>query len=159
SNALTICGITLKRSYTTPMASAHGHVSIEVTDEADKQVPARVGIYDHTGRLPLPTEESIPVRFGAVTRIVDFLPYWGGVRWPVQNHTGFFVDGRYHARLPVGEYELVVSKGPEYRVVHQFFSINDDRPTEIKVSLRRWLDMPAKGWYSGDDHIHYEHSS
>src|SRR5204862_482416 len=27
-------------------------------------------------------------------------------------------------------------------------------PLDIELLLARWIDMPARGWYSGDTHIH-----
>ena len=28
-----------------------------------------------------------------------------------------------------------------------------------KITLKRWIDMPARGWYSGDMHVHWERTS
>src|SRR5689334_1974009 len=56
---MTICNVSLKRSYTTVVPKAFGNIALEVADESGKTVPARVGIYDPTGRLPLPSEEAI----------------------------------------------------------------------------------------------------
>ena len=60
-----------------------------------------------------------------------------------------------HAKLPVGQYELVVAKGPEYRFIRRNFTVESDRTQAIRVDLKRWDNLPAKGWYSGDNHIHY----
>ena len=30
----------------------------------------------------------------------------------------------------------------------------DRSPTALDFALRRWIDPPALGWYSGDHHIH-----
>jgi len=157
---LTICGIVLRRSYKTA-AQQYGQLALSVLDETGQPVPARVGIYDHTDRLPLPESEAIPVRYSNVTRRVT-LPlryYGGGIQWPSKNRTAFFVNGHYHARLPVGTYDLVVAKGPEYRLEKQRLSITSEKTEEAIVRLRRWINMPLKGWYSGDPHVHYQRDS
>lgn len=56
---ITICSISLKRNYTTVVPKDFGNIALEVADETGKRVPVRVGIYDKTGRLPLPSEASL----------------------------------------------------------------------------------------------------
>lgn len=151
---MTICGISINRSYTTMAPRAVGNIAIEVRDETGKAVPARVGIYDETGRLPLPSEDAIAVkRLDEMVRVVNLNPSL--IPWPARNPSGFYINGSYRAKLPVGQYELVVAKGPEYRFVRQNFTVQSDRTSAIKIGLKRWNDLPAKGWYSGDNHIHY----
>jgi hypothetical protein len=79
--------------------------------------------------------------------------------WPVANRSVFYIDGRYYTRLPVGEYELVVGKGPEYRIVKQRVVVAADQTNAVKIKVHRWRDMAAQGWYSGDTHIHYPRAS
>jgi len=151
---ITICNISLKRSYATLVPKAFGNIALEVIDETGKPVPARVGIYDKTGRLPLPSTEAIAVRrLDEMIRVVNINPSF--VPWPASNPSGFFINGSYDAKLPIGQYELVVAKGPEYRFIRQHFNVESDLMQAIKVNLKRWDNLPAKGWYSGDDHIHY----
>lgn len=154
---MTICNISLKRSYETVVPKDFGDIAVEVTDETGKAVPARVGIYDKSGRLPLPSEDAISVkRFDEMVRVVNISPYNPNlIPWPVRNRSGFYVNGSYHAKLPVGEYEIVVAKGPEYRFARQKFTVKTERSQSLKINLKRWDNLPAKGWYSGDNHIHY----
>lgn len=49
---IAVCDITLKRSRTKIKSIAHGTLKLNIVDERGKQVPARVGIYDATGRMP-----------------------------------------------------------------------------------------------------------
>jgi hypothetical protein len=88
-----------------------------------------------------------------MVRVVKITP--GLIPWPARNPSGFYINGSYRAKLPVGQYELVVAKGPEYRFFHQKFTVEDGRTQSIKVNLKRWGNLPAKGWYSGDNHVHY----
>lgn len=153
---ITICGISLKRSHTTVVPKEFGAVEVEITDEAGESIPARVGIYDKTGRLPLPSEEAIAVkRWDEMIRVVSVTPFSQLIPWPVHNRSAFYVNGSYHATLPSGEYELVVARGPEHRIFRQRFTVVSHQTRSITVKLKRWDDLPARGWYSGDNHIHY----
>lgn len=150
---MTICSISLKRSDVAVAPKDFGAIALEVNDETGKAVPARVGIYDRTGRLPLPSEEAVAVsRLGELARVFTIDPSL--TPWPVRNPSVFYIDGAYRAKLPVGEYELVVAKGPEYRLVRRSFAVHSDRTQTLKIHLKRWDDLPAKGWYSGDVHVH-----
>jgi hypothetical protein len=116
---------------------------------------ARVGFYDAAGRLPRPGDEALTVR--RFNDYVKELPLRRGFEfWPVEGRYAFYVNGGYEAQVPADNYELVVSKGPEYRIHRQRFEVGADNETKVDVALERWIDMPAKGWYSGDNHIHIE---
>lgn len=155
---VSICQIALKRSSVSPVPADHGYIDLEILDQG-ATVPARIGIYDESGRMPFPSDEAVSLKMiESLTRIVE-LRDGSHPEWPTKNRTGFYTDGRYRARLPAGTYDLVVSKGPEYRIVRQTLSVSAAEVTPVKVQLRRWKDMPAQGWYSGDNHIHYERVS
>src|SRR5207247_9117731 len=49
---------------------------------------------------------------------------------------------------------LVVSPGMEYRDFHREFEVKSGESLTLDVSLERWTDMAARGWYSGENHIH-----
>jgi len=151
---ITVCDITIKRSYETQKPFEYGGLSLSLFDESGHAIPARVGIYDKTGRMPMPREGAIPVSyFSEATRSIP-LPANNGVYWPSNNPQAFYIDGHYQAKLPVGSYYLIVARGLEYRVLEKKFVINADKDTSLEVQLIRWTDMPTKGWYSGDVHVH-----
>ncbi len=57
--------------------------------------------------------------------------------------------------LPPGEYTFTVERGHEYFAAQQTITVpetGDVSPVELK--LERWIDMAARGWYSGDTHLH-----
>lgn len=159
---ITVCDVRLERSYATPMPREYGRAVIELSDERGQPVAARIGLFDGTGRMPLPNEQAIPLSlYEDLTRMPALRPAGaelylasGGAVWPVHNRSAFYVDGHYEARLPAGRYELVIARGPEYRLVRRSFTVTADRETPIRVTLQRWDDLAAKGWYSGDVHIH-----
>jgi len=70
------------------------------------------------------------------------------------NSTQFYSDGRSVIRLPTGPATVAVFKGPEYQLTVMEVEIIADKTVERKVALARWTNMPEKGWYSGDDHLH-----
>ena len=76
--------------------------------------------------------------------------------WPSPHRLAFYVDGSYEARVPAGTYELVVTRGIEYRVHRAEIEVRPDATTTVPVVLERYVDQPGRGWYSGDAHIHIE---
>lgn len=59
----------------------------------------------------------------------------------------------FQVDLPPGEYQISAYRGKEYIPAKQTIQIKD-RPQQITLSLKRWIDMANQGWYSGDTHVH-----
>ncbi len=157
TNTITVCSIALKRSHETPVPTEFGDVEITVLDETTATpTPARLGLYDATGRMPLPSEDALTISFyDDQTKQIRLGGSFGpGPPWPAENRHVFYTDGRYRARLPLGTYQLVVAKGLEYRIVQRSFNVEAGRNVQLTVTAARWDDMPARDWYSGDAHIH-----
>lgn len=55
--------------------------------------------------------------------------------------------------LPPGEYTVEYTRGPEYLVQKKAFTVGE-KPETPTFHLKRWINMAALAWYSGDDHIH-----
>jgi hypothetical protein len=151
---VTVCDIRLSRSHTTPQPKDHGELELRLQDQAGQSLPARVGLYDASGRLPLPQAAAVPMQYSPAF-ISRTLLMPNNTPWPVNNRLGFYTYGDYQARLPVGQYTLVLARGPEYPIVSETITIKAGQTTRLQKNLKRWIDMPAKGWYSGDPHIHY----
>lgn len=151
-----LCDIKIERSRETVRPAAMGLLRLEIRDEKSRPTAARVGLYDATGRLPLPSDSALTINNYEDRTKQIFLRNTHGVipPWPSENRYFFYVDGRYDAEIPVGEYMLVISKGPEYRQMVQSITVTSDMVAGVAARFRRWTDMPAKGWYSGDDHVH-----
>ncbi len=153
NEGMALCDVQIARSFRTTAATAFGKLHLEVSDQASgRSIPARVGIYDSTGRSPMPSADAILVeRFADKVRLLplDPRPFW-----PSSNRQAFYTSGTYQADLPVGTYELAISRGPEYRDYYGAFTVRQGNTTDVAIALKRYADLPAEGWISGDDHIH-----
>lgn len=59
----------------------------------------------------------------------------------------------FRARLPPGRYTLEIERGKEYHPLRTSFTL--DAPTHRETfRLQRWIDLAARGWYSGETHVH-----
>jgi hypothetical protein len=117
-----------------------------------RSIPARVGLYDSTGRLPLPSEEALVVsRFGDQVRRLRVNRH---AFWPSDNRQAFYVNGQYEAEVPAGSYEIVVARGIEYRAYVNQVEVRPDETTSVDVALERYADLAGRGWYSSDGHVH-----
>ena len=56
--------------------------------------------------------------------------------------------------LPPGEYTAVVSRGPEYLVERESFTVDDSEAQRVSFQLTRWIHPAKRGWISGDHHVH-----
>src|SRR5262249_34988281 len=54
---------------------------------------------------------------------------------------------------PAGKYTITVERGKEYFPLTRQIEIGD-KPVEESFKLRRWIDLPDRGWHSGDTHVH-----
>jgi hypothetical protein len=148
-----LCDVAISRSGTTMAAADFGTLQLTVKDtRTGAVVPARVGIYDSTGRAPLASDSALMLQRYADD--VRMLPVNDRTFWPSPNRQAFYVNGNYGARLPAGTYELVATRGIEYRAYRGSFTVKKDKVTTVTIPLDRYADMPSRGWYSGDSHIH-----
>ena len=59
----------------------------------------------------------------------------------------------FEASVPPGDYKLTIERGKEYFPASKEVAVSGDL-TEVEIVLKRWANMAASGWYSGDTHIH-----
>ena len=69
------------------------------------------------------------------------VPFW---------HDHFVVPGKILLKLPVGNYTFVIERGLEYLDRNGHFTIEHFADDSKQVELRRFVDMAADGWWSGD---------
>lgn len=130
-----------------------GKLQLHVTNEKAEKDSVRVGLYGPDGKSPLAGQDAV-----LIDTFADRSRDWPVINklkgWPSAGHFVFYVDGQYQADVRAGTYDLVVYKGPEYRIYSRRIQIAPGQTSRVDVKLARWIDMPAQGWYSADDHIH-----
>jgi hypothetical protein len=166
-------------SYSTLGQSGSGTVHVEIEDK----LPAMVcitSLADNTFRTPPDGQKAAP--FSTVAGFHAILPWKPGDIGPVRVTAGeyndnltrmahyegrpaypfwsepaaYFVSRPFSITLPTGKWRLGVYRGIEFLPVFEEFAIAPGASLDRKIRLKRWVDMPGKGWYSGDTHVHYE---
>jgi hypothetical protein len=138
-------------------------LSVSVLDAATgRPSPVRVTLQDGSGVKPH-TRSAVAVSNSAIPIPKDAIPLLWGTQdraegYALQPDGSFYVDGAFEARVPPGEYTITITKGFEY--VRRTESVKLAAAASIKREYRmeRWADLPARGWYSADDHIHLRRS-
>jgi hypothetical protein len=137
-------------------------LELEIVDRGKNWVHVTV-LDDETGR-PLPcrvhfrSPEGIPYQpHGHHNHVYSNLDTWhvdvgGDLR--LGHITYAYIDGRCQGWLPRGEVLVDVARGFEYEPLRARVTIEPGQ-RELTLRLRRWADMNARGWYSGDTHVHF----
>lgn len=76
------------------------------------------------------------------------IPYWTE---PVIYQT----SGDFRIDLPAGRWRISASHGMEYVPVIEEFDLNGHGDLQKQLKFERWIDLPARGWWSGDVHVHH----
>ena len=70
----------------------------------------------------------------------------------------FHSQGNVELVLPIGEAEVEVLRGTEYRPVRRRVKIESGSTTELTVYLERIADLASEDWWSGDLHVHMNYA-
>jgi hypothetical protein len=145
--------------------NGYGNLRLTIVDgEANRAIPARITIRDSAGEYFTP--DSALAVFDDCTTIPlhNWLPAAAtlqarqgehrSVRNPYKGSTDFYIAGTLTAQLRPGRYWMRAEKGPEYGTAEQEFVITAGNEQSLRPVLRRWINLPAQGWYSSDDHLH-----
>ena len=108
-------------------------LTFEVADENDKPTTAAFEIRDMAGRV-------YPSQAKRLAPDFHFHPQ-------VYRSSGEFI------KLPPGEYLVACTRGPEYYGQRRRITVGKV-PAKVRFKLERWVDPAARGWWSGDHHIH-----
>ncbi len=66
----------------------------------------------------------------------------------------FHTPGEFAVNLPTGKTTVEVMRGFEFRPQSKEVNIVAGQTQKLDFTLERISDLPALGWYSGDNHIH-----
>ena len=117
-----------------PQNQLWGTLRVSIVDQATgREVKARCYLTDSDGQHWTPSR--------AITYVKPLEQY-------------FIASGEFYISLPPGTYTLRVERGTEYRPVSRSIEIHPTVALDEKVELERWINMNARGWYSGDLHNH-----
>jgi len=154
------------------ISNAAGNTSlwtVEVPGGKREQVVARSRTYlEPTGRLRLTvidaaTGKPIPARISITAKDgQSFAPddAWRHADDGVDHTERRFEYGYFHTpgtsdlTIPEGTLSIEVTRGPEYEVAHQSVSVAAKSTRTIRVSIHRLMNLAARGWWSGDLHVH-----
>src|SRR5581483_5943196 len=114
-------------------------ILLKIEDDHGHPVSARVRILNRQG-------EPVPVHSLDSQRLVPAHPNFPEL--------GSIVSKQARLALPEGRSTLVIQRGPEYRERRVTVDAHPGEDIERTVALERWIDMAAKGWWSGDLHVH-----
>ncbi|MBM3334636.1 hypothetical protein FJY63_08240, partial [Candidatus Sumerlaeota bacterium] len=73
-------------------------------------------------------------------------------RW--ERDGSFACDGRFAVEAPAEKIEMTVERGPEWESCALTLECEAGTTKTFTVALTRWIDMNARGWFSGDLHVH-----
>lgn len=129
-------------------------VVVSVTDvDSGQAIAARI----YLNRVDLNGADGTPHYFESQSPEGDAFRYEkknGNNASSVEYHTTVSAH-RCVTQVPSGEYTLIVERGKAYHP-HVGSITVADQEVLVEVALKRWIDMAALGWYSGDLHVHRE---
>jgi len=68
----------------------------------------------------------------------------------------FYSDGTFALDIPRGLVRVLVERGTEYVPWQHDIEATRSGAIAIDVPLRRWGDLPERGWHPGNTHLHYD---
>lgn len=71
--------------------------------------------------------------------------------------TFFHANGQFQIEIPEGECTIEAVKGFEYHPLSESLRLRSGQMANVRLVLRRSIDMPSMGWHSGDVHMHPNH--
>ncbi len=109
-----------------------GRVAAKIVDADGKPIPCKVAFHAKAG-TPKPYFGPKSTAFGVVD--IYYTP-----------------NGEFVQQLPSGEYEVIVSRGPEYNAVFTELQVEPGKTAKLQAVLQRTVQTP--GWVSADFHSH-----
>src|SRR6266513_214589 len=130
--------VAAERRYREPV----GRLRIAVTDAVGRPLAARISVARPDGRAYAPDDawRHADEAFDRTERGFEY---------------GYFhTAGTAELTVPAGAVRVEVWHGPEYRVVRVDLTVPVGRTVTKRLVLERLANLPARGWWSGDLHVH-----
>ena len=108
-------------------------------------------VLDHDTGRPIPCRLYIEGADGKLhqARAPGAIPYAKQRESSVEVHTTL-PAGPFEATLPPGTYAITAERGKEYKPE----TVKAEAGGQVTIRLRRWTDAAARGWWSGETHVH-----
>ena len=124
------------------------HVTV-VDADTGETVPCRVAFHSPEGVPYAPHGHHAPVYSNQPTWNVDI-----GGDVTLGQIAYAYIDGTCQGWLPRGRVLVDVARGYEYEPLRTWMDIEPGQQ-ELKLEVKRWIDMKAQGYFSGDTHVHF----
>jgi hypothetical protein len=123
------------------LLSAAATLHIEVTGDSGTPIWTRLEVRNQAGE-----EFQSPGSFHEnMTKARGGQPFYLG---------SFIVEGAADLTVPPGTYTVIAEHGLEYQRVEREVPLAADQSASVRIQLKPWIAMRAKGWWSGDVHVH-----
>jgi len=121
---------------------AVGTLRVNVVDRAGRPIPARISVTTAEGRGYAPDDawRHADEAFDRSERQFEY--------------AYFHSAGSSEVTVPAGQVHVEVWRGPEYRVFRADASVPPGGLVTRRVVLERLDNLQARGWWSGDVHVH-----
>jgi hypothetical protein len=141
----TSAGVPLPESGELQVSVAAGDNRFDIQSSADCGTVAAT-VTDGRGR-------SIPAKVEFIGSDEKLTPDWGPPSGEsfVRN-LAYTEDGEFDVRLLAGNYDVIVSHGPEYDAMFTTVNVVKGRTTKLNARIKRSVKTP--GWVSADFHSH-----
>ncbi|MCH2203454.1 MAG: CehA/McbA family metallohydrolase [Fuerstiella sp.] len=115
-------------------SAAEGRVAVRIVDEQGNLTPARAWVKVGDRRFYEPSSPDTAT--------------------PYRGDGSFSCDGSFTMEVPIGSAVVHVEKGKEFRPQDVDVVVSEGVTVTKTIQVQRWIDMPARGWYSADLHVH-----
>lgn len=111
------------------------------------------------GRIAGPDGRPMPARiYPMASDGRAYAPDGGFHRVIAATETHYFhAPGAFELEVPAGTLKLEAVRGFEYEPASTSVQVPAGGTVDVTLRLNRFVDAPARGWYSGDTHIHDLH--
>ncbi len=119
----------------------------EIVDSASRQpLPARIYVHNEAGQW------FFPVSAATNGLAIRYERQNGANKRALEMHTTLSAHP-FKLDLEPGNYTFIVERGKEYLPLTNHVQAGS-QPMNLQLPLRRWVNLAARGWFSGDTHNH-----
>lgn len=126
-------------------------ITVKILDETGQLTAARLRFTDMNGSYFAPDSHQADF---PLTHTSDLIGEEADVMMD-ENRRFAYVEGQFTIHLPIDSVRLEVIKGFRYAIYDDTIVMSTLPKRRVDIQLRKAFDLPDKGWYSGDVHVHF----